>query len=75
MTAFERRSFSFIQSATTGEEFFAHVSDYPNRTLFPVGTQVEFDLGSYRDKPKATRIRLIAPADPASNGGRHDNKR
>jgi cold shock CspA family protein len=60
VTAFERRSFSFILADSTGEEIFAHVSDYPNNILFPVGSRVEFAIGSFREEKKAVAIKLIA---------------
>lgn len=66
VTVFEQRSFSFIQDDQTGEEIFAHVMDYPDRQLLPVGTQVEFELGTFRNRSKAINIRQ---ADPESVGG------
>jgi cold shock CspA family protein len=61
VTAFERRSFSFIQVDSSGDEIFGHISDYPNRTLLPSGSRVEFEIGQHAGKKKAINIRpLIA---------------
>lgn len=59
VTAFERRSFAFIQDDATGEEIFAHASDFPDRTVFPVGSLVEFELGTFKNRPKAIKIKSL----------------
>jgi cold shock CspA family protein len=60
VSAFERRSFSFIQVDSSGEEIFGHISDYPNRTIPPAGTRVEFEIGEHAGKTKAINIRPLA---------------
>ncbi len=57
VTAFERRSFAFIQNEETGEEIFAHISDFQDRKLLSVGSLVEFELGTFNSRPKAIKIR------------------
>ena len=66
VSAFERRSFSFIQVDSSGEEIFAHISDYPNRALLPAGTRVEFEVGEHAGKPKAINIRPLVGKESAS---------
>ena len=61
VTALARRSFVFIQDDATGEEFFAHKLDFPDHTLLPVGTPIEFDVADFRGRPKAIRIKPLAP--------------
>jgi cold shock CspA family protein len=57
VSAFERRSFSFIQVDSSGREIFGHISDYSNRALLPCGTRVEFEIGEHAGKTKAINIR------------------
>jgi cold shock CspA family protein len=66
VSAFERRSFSFIQVDSSGQEIFGHVSDYPNRTILPAGTRVEFAIGEHAGKPKAINIRPLECKESAS---------
>jgi cold shock CspA family protein len=58
VTSFQRRAISFIQ-LDDGGELFAHISDYPNRTLLPVGTRVEFEIGEFAGKKKAIKIQPV----------------
>jgi len=65
VTAFPKRSYAFIQTED-GQELFAHVSDFQDRTLFPVGSLVEFELGTFRDRPKAIQIRPLTSKSASS---------
>jgi cold shock CspA family protein len=63
VTSFQRRAISFIQM-DQGGEIFAHISDYPDRTLLPVDSRVEFEIGEFEGRKKAINIRPIeVPAD------------
>lgn len=61
VTAFERRSFAFIKDYETSDEIFAHVSDFQDCRILPVGSLVEFELGTFRNRPKAIKIKPLAP--------------
>lgn len=60
IAAFPKRSYAFIHDDETGEEIFAHASDFPDRTILPVNVQVEFELGTFRNRPKAVKISPLA---------------
>ena len=59
MTAFERRSFAFIKDYDTSDELFAHVSDFPDCRILPAGTLVEFELGTFKNRTKAIKVRPL----------------
>lgn len=59
VTAFERRSFAFIKDYETSDEIFAHVSDFQDCRLFPAGTLVEFEIGTFKNRTKAIKIKPL----------------
>jgi cold shock CspA family protein len=61
------RGFSFILDDATGQEVFAHSSDYPDGQIFPRNTKVSFDVIPFRGRSKATNIREIV-SKPHANG-------
>lgn len=58
--SFPKRSYAFIHDDETGEEIFAHASDFPDRTVLPVGSLVEFEIGTFKNRPKAIKISPVA---------------
>lgn len=61
VTAFERRSFAFIKDYETSDEIFAHVSDFEDCRILPVGSLVEFEIGTFKNRSKAIKIKPLAP--------------
>ena len=53
---FFHRGYGFVMDVVTGEEYFAHVSDFANQELLPSGSRVTFQLGEFRGKTKAIKI-------------------
>jgi cold shock CspA family protein len=68
IAAFPKRSYAFVHDDETGEELFAHASDFLDRTVLPVGVLVEFEVGSFKNRAKAIRIKpLLSDAASAAD--------
>lgn len=66
IAAFPKRSYGFIHDDETGEEIFAHASDFPDRTVLPVGVLVEFEIGAFKNRPKAVKVRPLVSNSASS---------
>jgi cold shock CspA family protein len=62
----DERHFGFIKYE--GGEIFAHEFNFEYSPIFK-GDKVEFELGTFKGRSSAMKIRLSAPA---SNGGSHE---
>lgn len=66
MTVYRSRGYAFIQSDADGQEYFAHLTDFENSIMLPQYSRVEFELGTFRDRPKAIKIKPLVSESASS---------
>jgi len=57
------RRFGFIEEMDTDQRHFFHLVDFDGAPVPAVGTCVRFRLGTYRNREKATHIRVMSPEE------------
>lgn len=62
-----KASYGFIKRGTEPDLYFHFSECADKKNGVPVGARVEFDTGSWRDRPMATNV-IALPDEPAEDG-------
>jgi len=60
------KPYAFIRKTLGSEDIFVHQNECPGRTIPPDGSIVEFRLGTYKERPVASDIVIVALPEAAS---------